>query len=293
MRRPTFDLEALRSFAVACELGGFARAAARLDRSTSAVSAQLRKLERQAGAPLVRKAGRGTALTETGEALLAYARRLLDLNDEAFVALRGAALQGWVRLGMPEDFGERLLPEVLGRFARAHPLVRIEARIGRNADLLERVADGRLDLALAWEDGDRAGHAESLGDWPLHWIGSLEDRAAADDTALPLVAFEPPCMVRSLATGALDRAGRAWRLAFTSPSLAGLWAAVAAGLGVTARGAVGLPPGLRVLDPVRSKLPPLPPLRLQLLAAEAEMPAATARLAAILREHVAVLRAGA
>jgi len=129
MRRATFDLDVLRSFVAGVELGSFAKAADRVGRSTSAVSAQLRKLEDQAGTAIFRKAGRGLALTDAGETMLAYARRLLDLNDEAAAAVRGLELEGWVRLGLQEDFGEVLLPEVLGRFARAHPKVRIEARV--------------------------------------------------------------------------------------------------------------------------------------------------------------------
>ncbi len=128
MRRMVFDLDVLRTFATGMELGNFAKAADRLARSTSAVSAQLKKLEEQAGTPIFRKAGRGLALTEAGETMLAYARRLLDLNDEAAVAVQNVELEGWVRLGLQEDFGENLLPDVLGRFARAHPKVRIEAR---------------------------------------------------------------------------------------------------------------------------------------------------------------------
>src|SRR5690349_24991038 len=92
-RTTTFDIDVLRSFVLGVELGSFAQAAERLNRSTSAVSAQLKKLEEQAGAPLLRKAGRGLALTETGETMLGYARRLLDLNDEAAAAVRGVQLE--------------------------------------------------------------------------------------------------------------------------------------------------------------------------------------------------------
>ncbi|MCW0461596.1 HTH-type transcriptional regulator ArgP [Xanthomonas sacchari] len=94
MRPITFDLDALRSFVAGVELGSFAKAAERSGRSTSAISAQLKKLEEQAGQPVLRRQGRGLALTEAGEALLGYARRLLELNDEAVVALQDTALQG-------------------------------------------------------------------------------------------------------------------------------------------------------------------------------------------------------
>lgn len=149
MQRITFDLDVLRTFVVGIELGSFANAAERLGRSTSAVSAQLKKLEEQVGEPVLRKSGRGLVLTAAGETLLAYARRLLELNDEAAIAVRGVDLEGWVKVGLQEDFGEDVLTKILGNFARAHPRVRVEARVSRNAELLDLVTSGRLDLALA------------------------------------------------------------------------------------------------------------------------------------------------
>ncbi|OWJ68591.1 LysR substrate-binding domain-containing protein [Inquilinus limosus] len=290
MRRITFDLDVLRSFATGMELGSYAKAADRLGRSTSAVSAQLRKLEEQAGTPIFRRSGRGLALTEAGETMLAYARRLLALNDEAAAAVHGIDLQGWVRLGLSEDFGEALLPAVLGRFARAHPKVRIEARIARSFDLLDRVGSGQLDLALAWGDGGALPHVERVAELPTRWVGPAAGGGffgSVDDQPhepLPLAVLEAPCLLRTAATTALDRAGIPWRLAFVSPSLGGLWAAVAAGLGVTIRTDFGLPGSVRVLEPARA--PALPALPLTLLRAEAEPDPVTARLAAILAQSV-------
>jgi DNA-binding transcriptional LysR family regulator len=288
MRRVNFDLDVLRSFVTGIELGSFARAADRLGRSTSAVSAQLKKLEEQAGTPVLRKFGRGMALTEAGETMLAYARRLLDLNDEAAAALHGTELEGWVRLGLQEDFGEALLPEVLGRFSRAHPRVRIEARIARNVELIERVSSGRLDLALAWDAGVTTPHAERLGQVPLRWIaaaGSELAKPAGEGEPLPLVMLEAPCLMRTAATAALDHAHIPWRIAFTSASLAGIWAAVAAGLGVSLRTPLGLPPSVRALAPHESTLPPLGSLGLCLHRADAEPSPAVERLSVILAQQ--------
>src|SRR5271163_2254488 len=131
------DIPILRTLVTAQDLGGFGRAAEQVGRSQSAVSLQMRKLERQLGEPLFRKQGRGVVLTEAGDAVLAYARRILELNDQAVAAVRGAAIDGRVRFGMPGDFAETWLPAVLGRFKRAHPAVRIEASVDRNAVLLE------------------------------------------------------------------------------------------------------------------------------------------------------------
>lgn len=287
MGRTNLNMDVLRSFAAGVELGSFARASARVGRSQSAVSAQLRKLEEQVGRPLLRKQGRGLALTEAGETMLSYARRLLELNDEAVAAVRGAEVEGWVRLGLPQDFAELWLPEVLGRFARRHPRVRVEARAERNSELLGRVETGKLDLALAWGEPEGA-YAERLADLPIEWIGSAGGEATwRPGEPLPLVVFEPPCRFRAVGVAALDRAGIPWRLAFTSPSLAGLWAAVAAGLGVSLRTRAGLPGGVRAFGPAEAGLPALPRIALSLHAAHAEPTPAVALLASILRETLA------
>ena len=289
MRRTIFDLDVLRTFSTGMELGNFAKAAERLGRSTSAVSAQLKKLEEQAGTPIFRKVGRGLALTDAGETMLGYARRLLELNDEAAAAVHSVELEGWVRLGLQEDFGETLLPDVLGRFARAHPKVRIEARVVRNAELLERVTSGKLDLALAWSDGTLTAHCERIGEVPMRWIGPSEGPPgwqAASGEPMPLASLEAPCLLRSAATKALDEAGISWRLAFVSPSLGGLWAATAAGLGLTIRTPIGLPAKVRPVAPGTIGLPDLPTLGLVLHRAEAEPQPAAARLAELVLQSV-------
>lgn len=279
------EIDVLRTFVTGFELGSFARAAERLGRSPSAISAQLSKLEERIGQPLTRKAGRGLALTEAGESLLGYARRILELNDEAVERLRGAEVAGWVRLGLPQDFAELWLPSVLARFARAHPKVQVEVRTERNARLVERAVTGELDLALAWGDGAGAPHAEKLAQLDLVWIGR-PGFVRPEGEPLPLVAFEPPCVFRDAGLAALDAAGVPWRVAFTSPSLAGLWAGAEAGLGVALRTRIGVPRALVGLDPVGAGLPSLPTLALALHRAEAEPPPAAARLAEILRETV-------
>lgn len=291
MRLVNFDIDVLRSFVTGMELGSYARAAEHLGRSTSAVSAQLKKLEEQAGTALFRKAGRGLALTEAGETLLTYARRLLALNDEAVSALSGADLSGHVRFGVQEDLGETLLPQILGRFARAHPKTRIETRLARNADLLKRVASAELDLAIAWGDQSRQAPAamagEHLADIAMRWIGPRGGLArVGGDEPLPLVMFEAPCLFRSVATEILDRAGIAWRIAVTSTSLAGLWAAISSGLGVTLRTEIGLPDHLAVLGEDSGLPTRLPTLPLLLHRTQAQHNAATDRLSEIMRESL-------
>jgi DNA-binding transcriptional LysR family regulator len=281
--RTNLDMDVLRTLVAAKELGGLNRAAGQIGRSQSAVSQQIRKLEEQVGQPLFRKEGRGVALTEAGEVVLAYARRILDLNDEAVAAVRGVAIDGSARFGLPSDFAETWLPMALGRFKRAHPAVRIEASVDRHAVLIDRLDRGQLDLALLIGIRGRSdGHF--LATLPMTWIGlgtGEVNRPAGEP--LPLAMFEAPCLFRDAAVTALDRAGIPWRIAFTSPSLHGLWAAVEAGLGVTVRTPIGLPSSLTLLGE-GSGLPALPMVDLSLHDAQRELTPAAARLKDILVE---------
>ncbi|WP_415869370.1 LysR substrate-binding domain-containing protein [Burkholderia ubonensis] len=312
--QPNFDIAALRSLVAGMDLGSFAKAADRVARSSSAVSAQIRKLEEQAGTPLFVKSGRGLALTDAGDAMLRYARRMIELNDEAAAAVRGVSLDGWVRIGLQEDFGEAILPGVLGRFARAHPKVRIEARVAHNAELLERLDANQLDLALVWGDPASAAFvartgidSEEIARVPMRWIGAAGSGAAGSgaagsatagdgdagepsvrmrDEPLPLVVFDRPCRFFGAATDALDRAGVPWRVAFTTPSLAGLWAAAAAGLGLTVRSHYGLPASVRLIDAAPLGLPELPSVPLMLLRRASSATPTVDRLARIMTQAV-------
>ncbi|WP_448651011.1 LysR substrate-binding domain-containing protein [Pseudomonas fluorescens] len=288
MRLPTFDLDVLRTFVLGVELNSFAKAADRLGRSTSAVSAQLKKLEEQVGTPVLSKAGRGLALTPVGEAVLSHARRLLELNDSIFSALNQTRTAGTLRLGVQEDFSEHVLSTTLRRFARQYPLINLEVRIARNAELLALIDSDGLDLALTWATGHASPYVTPLGQTPMKWIGARDTPplSRSEGAPLPLVMFEAPCVLRSAATEALDGAAIAWRIALTSPSVGGIWAAVEAGLGVTLRTAIGLPATLRVLD----ELPAVPLLGYELHRNRQHLDAAMAHLSTLiahsLEQHV-------
>ena len=286
--RTNLDMDVLRTFVTGFEIGNFARAAERLGRSQSAVSTQLRKLEEQVGQPLVQKSGRGLSLTTAGESLFGYAKRLLELNDEAVDRLRGADVEGWARLGLPQDFAESWLPSVLNRFSRAHQKVRVEVQVDRNVHLVEKTLKGELDVALVWGDGSDAPHAKHLADLPMRWIGRPDwpGVASLGGEPVPFASFAAPCDFRSAAVAALDHDGLPWRLVFTSPSLSGLWAAAEGGLGVTVRTTIAMPKSLVALDPSTSGLPELPTVPLAVHHAEAEPTAAVSRLTDILLETI-------
>jgi DNA-binding transcriptional LysR family regulator len=283
MQLANLDMDVLRTLAVAMDLGGFSKAAERLGRSQSAVSLQMRRLEERVGRPLFRREGRGLALTDAGDVVLSYARQILELNDQAVAAARGIAIGGSVRFGVPQDFGDSWLPGVLARFSRAHPSVLIEVRVDRANKLVERIAEGGLDLALMWGNPPVA-NTVAVQRLPMVWIG-LKGYAVPRGDTVPLALFESPCVFRQPGVEALERTHRPWRLAFTSPSLSGLWAAAAAGLGVTVRTPLGLPSPLAVLGK-SSGLPKLPQIALSLYTAQPEPPQAVERLREILIEEL-------
>jgi DNA-binding transcriptional LysR family regulator len=143
-----------------------------------------------------------------------YAKRLLDLNDEAVDRLCGTDLEGWARLGLAQDFTESWLPAVLKRFSRANPKVLIEVQVGLGAQLIEKTLKGDLDIALVWGDGGDALHAQRVGEMPIRWVGPPDwpGLASLGREPLPLAAFAPPCTFRSAAVAALDEGGVPWRL---------------------------------------------------------------------------------
>lgn len=239
---PNLDLDTLRSLVVANEQGGYGEAGSRLGRTPSAISLQMKRLQRDVGAPLFRKRGRGVALTEAGEIVLHYAKRILALNDELLETVRGASLRGSVRLGFSQDFADEILPTVLARFSKLYPLVTVELRIDGNAALVHAIEKDELDLALA-VGHDEKETAEVVGRLDLVWIAATEFVVRAQQP-LPLVVLGPQCAFRKAAIRALDDAGVSWRVAAVSPSVAGVWAAARGGLGVTVRSALGLPVSL-------------------------------------------------
>ena len=256
-----FDIDALRAVVAGIDLHSFARAAAHLGRSQSAISMQLKRLEQQAGTPLFVRKGRGLVPTEAGEALAAYARRIVALNDEAALALGAAVTSATVRLGLPQDFFDDVMPATLTEFSHHHQGVHVEVRAGPNHTLAEEVRAGRLDGAIAFFTEGAGGEGELLRTLPMRW---LVHKAVPLDDRVPLVLFDHPCLFRQAALAALDRADRRWRIAVTTPSLPGIWAALRSGLGLAVRTEHGMPGDIVCAD-AGLRLPELPSIEVRML----------------------------
>lgn len=235
------DLDTLRTLVTAHDLGGFAPAADRLGRTPAAISLQMKRLQDELGIPLFRKSGRGLRLTEAGEIALGYARRILSLNDELLDTMQGASLAGLVRIGCPQDFAT-ILPGALSQFVTLYPRMQIELRIEGNAALVDAIEKSQLDVALVIGHEDRA-TAQKIGEIDHFWIAS-EDFTIPSGEPLPISVLGPQCVFRRVVVQQLDDAGIPYRIAATSPSLDGLWAAVLGGLGITARTLLALPSGV-------------------------------------------------
>jgi|SRR6187402_25958 len=274
------DMDALRSFVAIRDHGGFSKAADHLGRTPPAISLQMKRLQESFGVALFQRNGRLAVLTPQGELALQYARRLLEMNDDMLENVKGATASGVMRIGFAQDFVETVLPRVLVRFQALYPSIQLEVKVG-NSTLEGDIEAGRLDLALALAPATMRG-SKNLGSWPLYWVAKQGFRERLNEP-LPLILFEQPCIYRQHAVEALGRAKRSWRVAMTTPSVGGLWAAVGAGLGVTVRTMKHLP-GLASFSP--AGLPKLGSVPVSLLSRTKRTDAPRRRLADIITEEV-------
>ncbi len=239
------DLEQLRTFVAIAESGSFTRAADTVHKTQSAVSMQMRKLEERLGRPIFVRDGRHSKLTEDGERLLGYARRMVRLSNETLAAFSGNELSGRVRLGTPDDYADRFLPEILARFARSNPRVEVMVDCQPTEDLIGLVRDGNLDLSIITY-GRGEGLGEVIRQEPLLWVVSAHAGLELTDP-LPLALGRPTCEWRRAAVDALSSAGRSYRVLYLSWSATAISAAVLAGLAITVMPESALRPGMRVL----------------------------------------------
>ncbi len=281
------DTDQLRSFVAIVDTGSFTRAAERVHKTQSAVSMHVRRLEERLGRALFLKNGRGVRLSEDGERLVEHARRMLQVEAEAVAALSRNALAGRIRLGIPDDYAEAVLPAILTRFTRRHPLVEISVVCDSSILLSERIAARDLDLAVVTDCAEFDG-TEVLRQEQLRWVVGPGSRAH-EQRPLPLALSGPSCAWRRAAVGRLDEAGIAWKLVVVSANQAAIAPIVQSGLAITVLPESAVRPGQRVLD-ADDGLPALPINRMGLL----EVPGArrTAEAKVLAEEVRAVLKAG-
>lgn len=276
------DLELLRSFVSVVDAGGFTRAGERVHRTQSTVSQQIRRLEEDLGQTLLNRSGKDVTLTEPGERLLSYARRLLALAEEARDVVAQPCHEGAVRFGLPEDFAAYRLTRLLAAFSRSHPNLRLDVRTDQSLYLKRELERGELDLALLKRDAAEKG---GIASWPerVHWVTSKSHPCHLGSGSVPLIGFPGGCLYRTRAIHALESAGRAWHMAYTSSSLVGIQAAVAAGMGLSILSEMAIQSDHRVLT-AKEGFSPIDKIELALVASPDASPA-TLRLADKLAEY--------
>lgn len=254
MTSPVLDPELLQAFVAVADQRSFTRAATRLNRTQSAVSMQIRRLEDRLGSKLFNRTKASVELSPAGEGLLGYARRILTLNDEAAARLREHKVEGLVRIGVMDDYGTLIVPPLLASFLTGHPLIHVEMETGLTAAMPARLGK-TYDLVIAMHPVGR-GEGEFLRREQAVWATSAEHPVEAQDP-LPVALAPQGCLFRKWAIEALDGARRRWRLAFVSPSPAAVESIAAQGLAVTVVKSGTFPAKLRLLSE-RDGLPPLP-----------------------------------
>ncbi|GAB4305849.1 MAG: LysR family transcriptional regulator [Roseovarius sp.] len=281
----TLDLTTLRSFVAVAEHGGVTRAAAALNLTQSAVSMQIKRLEELLDLELLDRTGRRVALTASGELLLTYARRLVDLNDEAVGRLTDDAHEGELVLGAPYDIVYPVVPQVLKRFNAAYPRMKVQLKSSSTVRLREALARGEADLILTTEE--RLGEeGQTLCEMPLRWVGAPGGQIWKKR---PLrLAFCNLCIFRATALRRLDAAGIAWEMIIDSDDDRSAEALISADLAVGALLEESVPPHLEAIA-TGGALPDLGQYRINMYGAQGRAPL-VGELAAMLRQGFAALR---
>ncbi|MGY3528148.1 LysR substrate-binding domain-containing protein [Bradyrhizobium sp. USDA 4452] len=282
MSAPILDPDLLQAFVAVADHRSFTRAALALNRTQSAISMQVKRLEERLQAELFHRSTSSVDLSAAGEGLLGYARRILSLNAEAVGRVRAHGTDGRVRLGVMDDYGTLIVPPLLKDFIANYPLIHVEMETGLTSSMTDRLGEA-YDLVIAMHPEGR-GEDELLRTEQAVWAASAAHRVEALDP-LPVALYPQGCLFRSWAMQALDEAGRPWRLAFVSHSLSAVEAIAAQGLAVTVVKSGTFPPTLRRLT-AREGMPRLPRAEIRLHRAQN-----LSRAASLLADHlVAALR---
>jgi DNA-binding transcriptional LysR family regulator len=277
MSGPSLDPDLLKAFVAVADHRSFTRAAAALNRTQSAVSMQIKRLEERLGVELFSRTTVNVDLSSAGEGLLGYARRILKLSDEAVGRLRDHKVEGVVRLGVMDDYGSFVVPPLLSRFVSGYPRIHVEMETGLTATMTDRLGSS-FDLVIAMHPEGRGG-GEFLRREQAVWVAGASHPVEALDP-LPVALYPQGCLFRKWAMEALDKAQRPWRLAFVSHSLAAVEAIAAQGLAVTVVKSGTFPSRLRALS-ARDGMPKLPAADIRLHRASK-----LSRAASLLADHL-------
>jgi DNA-binding transcriptional LysR family regulator len=257
------DIFSLECFVAVADTGSFTKAALRMKRTQSAMTQQIANLEKQLQTCLIER-GKKLNLTQDGNVFLPYALRILTIYHEIIDRFKHPELDGEVRVGIPEDFADRFLADVLADFSRMHPRIFLNVQCGLSLNLYEQFKNKMLDLVLVkMTSPEDFPFGVEIWAEPLVWVGKEGFIYKQNqDLPVPLVLAPEPCVYRSRAIAALEKNGIRWRMVYSSPSYAGTIAAVRANMGVTVLPITMIPENLMKID---NFLPSLPDIHVSLI----------------------------
>lgn len=266
------DIFSIECFLEVAKAKNFTKASQALGRTQSAITQQISKLEKTMETQLFER-GKHSSLTTQGELFLSYALKIYGLHRELLDRFKQPELDGEVRFGIPEDFATLMLTDVLVNFSREHPRISLNVECDLTWNLFDRFQQEKLDLVLVkMRSSQHFPSGVEIWKEPLVWVGKENcSYTINENTVLPLILFPAPCVYRCAGSEALHTKNISSKVVFTSPSYAGIIAAVRANLGLTILPSTLIPQGLEPIeDP---SLPPLPQLHVSLLCKEHPSPA--------------------
>lgn len=226
------DLDLLRTFVAVADLNTFGAAAIAVCRTQSAVSQQMQRLESLVEKELFVRHGRKKLLTDHGVQLLGYARKILRFNDEACLSLRASALDGVLTLCTTIEINETILPAQLDMIRSIYPRIILDVRINNNPFQNAKMGQQDADLIIATSH-------------PAHYDSTVLRRSSTlwycaseyifhPEEPIPLILLEESGLHRNMMLDTLNRAGIPWRISYEASTQASVYAALKAGIGVTA-----------------------------------------------------------
>lgn len=239
------ESDLMRAFLAVADTGSVTAAAERVGRTQSAVSMQIKRLEDSLGQALFARLPRGVALTARGAQLMPYARRVSQLLDEAATALREKPLIGPVRIGIPDEYAESVLPRALAAFNQRHPAVEVTVRCDFTAPQQAALDEDQLDLAILYDSSHTAAD-EVLGIDPTVWVTSV-GHAQHRESPVPVGMYIHSDWGKDFALRSLIQQSIGYRIAFECDTSASLRVAARTGLAIAPLSRSTIPEGCREL----------------------------------------------
>ncbi len=247
------QIDYLKTFIALAETKGFTKTGLQVNKSQSAVSMQIKRLEDEVEKKLFERIGKTVKLTPEGHILLKHAMRIVKEHDDAVRALSKPDLEGFIRFGAPEHYTIGVLPQLLARFAQAYPDVVVEMRC-ENSDVIKEAVDtGELDLGICTQISDGG---QVISHDPVVWVAQ-PGFVMQEHKTVSLAVFEEGCIFRTWALEALEKAGIRYRIVYVSRSISGLIDAVRSGFAVAPIIRSNAPPDLKIIE-LENGLPVLP-----------------------------------